>query len=319
MVGMNQYAPGVVKLTKAPSNDTCQNSIKAIEKAGTIFEDNMVSCKPLLKWPGGKMSEMREIVPRIPRHTRYFEPFFGGGSVFFNSISVPSFGNDRHSDLVLFYKYVKVKDERFYSLVFDFLSTWEKYPSRRKELYLDARKRYNQTKEMTERRAVDFFFIRELAYGGMFRVNQAGKFNVPFGNGYINKNIQGKIDTLNSVSVQRKMKLLEISNFDFEDFMQGFNFSRNDFMFVDPPYDSTFTQYGDHNFDKEDQKRLADILLQFKGKFMLVCQYTPLMDRLYKYKNIRFVFYDKQYRFNIKGRFNRSVQHSLITNYASDI
>ena len=82
------------------------------------MEFSPLSCKPLLKWPGGKRSELPMIVPKIPRHERYLEPFFGGGggSVYFDTISARSCAvNDIHPDLMGFYSVVKNQCERFFS------------------------------------------------------------------------------------------------------------------------------------------------------------------------------------------------------------
>ena len=96
-------------------------------------------------------------------------------------------------------------------------------------------------------------------------------------------------------------------------------FNEDDFMFVDPPYHCSFTNYGNNNFNIEDHKRLVNFLLSFKGRFMLVIQYTDLIKELYEARKLNIHLYDKKYRFNIKGRFSRAVQHELITNYDTNI
>ena len=274
-----------------------------------------MNCKPLLKWPGGKTDEISEIAPRIPPHNRYFEPFFGGGSVFFSHIDKPSYVNDSHHDLMKFYECVKNQDECFFSLLDSFIDDWNCRTDDREAIYMETRFRYNNIEETTIQKAVDFFILREYAYGGMFRVNKKGEFNVPFGHPYVKKDIQKKIDYLNSGIVFKKLKNLELHNLDFEEFCNNFKFNKTDFMFVDPPYHCVFTQYNGCSFDEPDQERLADYLLAFKGKFMLVTQYTDLMKGLYSSPKLSIHTYTKQYRFNIKGRFNRAVEHALITNY----
>ena len=276
---------------------------------------DVLCCKPLLKWPGGKKGELAEIAPRIPQHTRYFEPFFGGGSVYFDAIEKPSYANDTHPDLMMFYKCVKTSNNRFLTYIDEFMDEWSSRPEDRALIYLRIRARYNNTPNATIQKAFDFFILREYAYGGMFRFNSMGKFNVPFGHGYANKDIQKKLDYLSSIAVLKKLKKLSLSCVDFQTFVDGFDFSKNDFMFVDPPYNCTFTQYNKSSFTHLDQARLAAFLLRFKGKFMLVAQYTDMMKELYKSKKLTTHIYDKKYRFNIKGRFCRAVKHALITNY----
>ncbi len=276
-------------------------------------------CCPLLKWPGGKTSELQEIQPRIPKHKRYFEPFFGGGAVYFNTINTQAFVNDSHCELMLFYKMIKKQDTDFFALLNDFIEVWNKRSITRKEIYLQIRDRYNQNQSSDIEKALDFFILREYAYAGMFRVNSSGKFNVPFGAAYVNKNIQKKIDYLKSDAVIAKMNKLNISNNDFKYFLNEFSFNENDFMFVDPPYNCSFTKYGEEDFSLKDQDRLRDYLISFKGKFMLVTQYTDYIRKLYEPYNLYTYIYDKKYRFNIKGRFNRNAKHALITNYVPNI
>jgi DNA adenine methylase len=281
--------------------------------------DTNISCKPLLKWPGGKASELSEIAPRIPKHNRYFEPFFGGGSVYFNAINKQAYINDTHPDLMLFYKLVKTHNTKFFFLLDNFIFEWNSNKNEREAIYYKIRKRYNETNRLTIEKAVDFFILREYAYGGMFRVNLKGEFNVPFGYNYVNKDIQKKIDYLNSNSVLEKLSYAEIYTIDFQRFVNKFKFNKNDFMFVDPPYHCSFSKYDKDDFGVKDQERLANYLLNFKGKFMLVIQYTDLIKELYKSNKLNIYIYDKKYKFNIKGRFNRSVKHALITNYDTNI
>ena len=87
-------------------------------------------------------------------------------------------------------------------------------------------------------------------------------------------------------------------------------------MFVDPPYDSSFSKYDTLEFSEQDQRRLAEALMQFAGRFMLVCKATPLIEDLYGgVEHLRVHHYEYQYKFNIKGRFSRSSTHAMITNY----
>lgn len=278
----------------------------------------LTPCRPLLKWPGGKRSELPLIAPRIPEHSRYFEPFFGGGSVYFDAIDAESHANDLHPDLMEFYRCVKQDDERFFKHLYSIVEDWELAPLvERDAIYYDCRERYNASTLTTVQRAADFFLLRELAYGGMFRVNANGHFNVPFGRAYAkNKNLREKVDHLRSDAVVAKLKRLNLSALDFADFLDCFEFCQEDFMFVDPPYDSSFSKYDTVDFAEQDQRRLAEALVRFTGRFMLVCKATPLIEDLYHgAEHLRVHHYEYQYKFNIKGRFPRSSTHAMITNY----
>ena len=287
----------------------------------TIPMMGLEPCNPLLKWPGGKRLELRWIRPLIPPHTRYVEPFFGGGSVFFDAISAPSFGNDIHPDLMMFYAAVQGRDGAFFDLLYSLVEEWEAGGGvdARADLYYKARDLYN-TLAVSPQRSAYFFLLRSLAYGGMFRVNSNGLFNVPFGRAYAYSDdcLRNKVDYLQSHAVQRKIAHLSLSSLDFETFLDGMELRRDDFIFLDPPYDARFSKYH-ADFTGADQERLAQCLEGISARFMLVVKLTPLIEELYMGNGYAVQQYAFDYRFNIKGRFSRASTHVLITNYGSDI
>ncbi len=241
--------------------------------------------------------------------------------MFFDAITVPSYANDLHPDLMLFYASVQEQNSEFFELLFDYVDEWEWGTlDHREAMYYRAREHYNASHASTSYRAAYFFLIRQFAYGGMFRVNSGGDFNVPFGRayGYSNDLLRNKVEYLQSPTVREKMRLLSLSTLDFEDFLEGFELDGDDFVFLDPPYDSSFSKYhGD--FNELDQRRLAQCLERLAGKFMLVIKLTPLIENLYMANGYSVREYDFDYRFNIKGRFSRASKHVLITNYDTDL
>ena len=241
---------------------------------------------------------------------------------FFHAIDTMAHGNDTHRDLMIFYECVKNKCPIFSRLLYDWITGWEKSSLEGKSaMYYKVRDRYNKNNNATpSHRAVDFFLLRELAYGGMFRENAKGEFNVPFGRAYAhNKNLRGKVDYLHSGEVRTKMKQLTLHTLDFGVFLDQFDFNHDDFMFVDPPYDTSFSKYGCSDFDTSDQIRLSEHLKKFKGRFLLVCKLTPLTEKLYtQHHNFQVLYYNCRYKFNIKGRFPRESVHIRVTNYVPD-
>ena len=291
---------------------------QAIETVRLVDDGFLAPCQPLLKWPGGKRSEMPIIAPRIPKHKRYFEPFFGGGSVYFDTITASlSYANDSHADLMMFYHCVKQQSVDFFDVLFRFVEEWERATIEdRNALYYCLRNRYNSSNGSVSCRAAEFFLLRELAYGGMFRVNGNGEFNVPFGRQYAAKNLRAKVCYLQSGAVISKMRQLQLSTKDYAEFLSGFKFDKDDFVFLDPPYDTSFSQYDQTDFNADDQRELAHILYGLKARFMLVSKLTPLISQLYLELKRLFVYrYEYKYKFNIKGRFSRQSSHVLITNY----
>ena len=107
-----------------------------------------------------------------------------------------------------------------------------------------------------------FFFVRENAYASMFRYNRQGQFNVPYGGiSYNRKDIARKIAALQSPALQQHLAHTVIENMDFAAFLQKHAPMEDDFIFLDPPYDSEFSTYARNEFSKHDQERLAHYLL----------------------------------------------------------
>lgn len=162
-----------------------------------------------------------------------------------------------------------------------------------------------------------FYFIREYCYSSMFRYNTKGEFNVPYGGiSYNKKNFQRKIDYISSSTLQKHLKQTQIYNLDFEEFLNLVFPQKEDFIFVDPPYDSDFNNYSNNTFDRKDQERLAQYLIYTcPAKFMLVIKHTALIEKLYYRKGLYIHRFSKKYMVSFKGRNNRDAEHLLITNY----
>lgn len=161
-----------------------------------------------------------------------------------------------------------------------------------------------------------WFLVRELCYGSMFRYNRAGKFNIPYGGiAYNRKDLKVKSDYLFSKELALKLSGVRFFNLDFSDFIQIQNPGKNDFIFLDPPYDSEFSEYDRQSFTKEDQIRLAELLNIQVSKWMLVIKETPFIRSLYQKSGIYITGFDKTYMYNVRGRNERGVRHLIITNY----
>jgi len=162
-----------------------------------------------------------------------------------------------------------------------------------------------------------FYFIREYCYSSMFRYNSNGEFNVPYGGiSYNRKNFQRKIDYIKSKELQSHFVNTDIYNLDFEEFLDKIKLTKNDFIFLDPPYDTDFSSYVNNTFDKHDQERLANYLInKCSAKFMLVIKNTDFISDLYSDKGLYITSFDKTYMVSFKGRNHRDCEHLLITNY----
>jgi DNA adenine methylase len=163
-------------------------------------------------------------------------------------------------------------------------------------------------------KAANFYFIREYCYGSMFRYSKKSGFNIPYGGiSYNKKNFLAKIDYLFSSEVSELLSGAQLYNMDFEDFLNKINLTDRDFLFLDPPYDTDFSDYEGHKFDRADQKRLADYLRSVKARFILVIKNTDYIYDLYR-RDFRILSFDNRYTYNVRSRNNRVVKHLIITN-----
>ncbi len=162
-----------------------------------------------------------------------------------------------------------------------------------------------------------FVFIRNYAYSGMFRYNSNGEFNVPYGGiGYNHKLLDKKIDYYKSQKLKAHFKATNIFNMDFEDFFRNNPPQSNDFIFLDPPYDSTFNTYAKNEFSKNDQIRLANYLInECKGKWMMIIKNTPFIYSLYNKEKLTIKSFDKKYNVSFMNRNDRNAEHLIIMNY----
>lgn len=215
-----------------------------------------VAPKPFVKWAGGKRQLLPVITSHIPsKFERYFEPFLGGGAVFFSFVSKERktkwFISDLNSDLIL--SYVTIRD-KVKELVLSLENHAENYCKNQSTYYYKVR-------EANPKNEIDkvsrLIFLNKTCFNGLYRVNSKGKFNVPVGR-YVNPNIVNK-ENLFEVSKVLQSKDISIKCQDFEDALKGVG--HGDFVYLDPPYQpvsttASFTSYTDSDFDFSDQERL---------------------------------------------------------------
>ena len=167
-----------------------------------------------------------------------------------------------------------------------------------------------------QKKIANWYFIREFCYGGMFRFNRNGEFNVPYGGmNYNGKNFRAKVDYIFSKRVRAILTNTKTENKDFESLLKSLKLKKEDFVFLDPPYDTEFSEYEENPFTKKDQERLAKTLINLKAKWILIIKETDFILSLYKNKKgIKISKFDKEYTFNIKERNVRGVKHLIIHN-----
>lgn len=189
-----------------------------------------------------------------------------------------------------------------------------KLTAKKTAIYMCIRDIYNDFNGDESLHTACFYFLREYCYSSMFRFSKEGKFNVPYGGrSYDKKYMTSKIEQMKSKAMFDCLKATCIFNLDFEEFLNRFDLTSNDFLFLDPPYDSDFSTYDKNVFDKQEQRRLAKFLSNTAAKWMIIIKKTAFIYGLYKDFNI--YEYDKNYLVSFKNRNIKEAKHLLITNY----
>lgn len=187
-------------------------------------------------------------------------------------------------------------------------------------VYMNYRHMYNNTHIMLNNKVLHsalFFFMRNYAYSGMFRYSSKGEFNVPYGGiAYNSKLMSKKLNYYRSKPVSDHFAATKIYNLDFEAFLRKTKPTEDDFIFLDPPYDSEFSTYAQNVFTRDDQERLAKYLIdECRAKWMMIIKNTEFIFNLYKRDGINIRTFDKEYIVSFMNRNDKKVTHLLITNY----
>lgn len=189
----------------------------------------------------------------------------------------------------------------------------------RSAFYMSIRARYNRVRlagDWNELRLADFFFLREFTYAAMFRFNSRGEFNVPYGGvTYNRKSLTDKVNALFSPEMLARIQNTTWRCTDFGQFLAEAAPGPADFLFIDPPYDSDFSDYDNMHFGSRDQERLQQTLEGLSANVMVVIKDTPMIRRLYRSDRWRIEAADKTYMWTIKSRNDREASHLTITNY----
>lgn len=288
-------------------------------------EECSVQMNPVLKYRGGKSREIPRFLKYIPDdYNRYIEPFFGGGAVFFYLEPNDAIINDVNARLVTFYKQLRDNYPEMRSQLDALQIQYEKNQIEYKknkslepdkhvinpneELYYNMRKLFNHPDD-TFLDGVLYFFINKTAYSGMIRYNNSGEYNVPFGR-YPNFNT--------NLVTEQHSKLLQQAKLYNVDYSRIFDMAEeNDFIFLDPPYDCVFNDYGNidmmNGFDEGEHRRLAEDFRNLHCRALMIIGKTPLTEELYG----EYIYdeYYKNYSVNIKNRFNNNKMHIVVKNY----
>ena len=280
-----------------------------------IKEIKEVTLQPFTKWTGGKrqlLPVIRELMPKT--YNRYFEPFVGGGALFFDLAPKDAVINDFNAELINCYQQIKDNPQE----LIEILKVHQEYNS--KEYYLDLRSadRDERIDMMSEvQRAARILYMLRVNFNGLYRVNSKNQFNVPYGR-YKNPKIVDE-ELISAISVYLNNNQLEIKVGDFEKAIVDVR--TGDFVYFDPPYiplseTSAFTSYTHEGFSFADQVRLRDAFkrLSDTGAYvMLSNSSSALVEELYKDFNIHYV---EATRTNgAKSSSRGKISEIIVTNY----
>ncbi|MCK8826922.1 DNA adenine methylase [Natroniella acetigena] len=277
-----------------------------------MVKDNKL-IKPFVKWAGGKRQLLPELRKRIPKQmSTYYEPFVGAGAVLFDLQPEKAIINDANHELINAYKVIRDKVEQ---LIADL-----KTHQNEKDYYYETRAldRTTEYEELSDvKRASRILYLNKTCFNGLFRVNQKGQFNVPFGK-YKNPNIVNE-EVLRAVSGYLNNNEVKILSTDFE---EAIKYMRKEaFVYFDPPYHplsdtSSFTSYTRDGFDEADQKRLkklCDNLTKRGCRFLLSNSSADLILELYKDYTIEYI--DATRAINSKADQRGEIKEVLVRNY----
>lgn len=251
----------------------------------------IISARPFLKWAGGKNKLIPQYERFFPKEfNTYYEPFLGGGAVFFHLKQTrPEFKavlTDINADLINVYRCVKSNVDELLEILKEHQIKHENNDCPNKSKYVHyyyyiRENSYNTSLE----KAARMIYLNRTCFNGLYRVNPKGKFNVPMGK-YKNPKIYNP-ELLHSAS-----EALQYAEIEVRDFKEVLNYARNsdDFVYFDPPYyplnsTSEFTAYTSASFSKEDQIKLKEVFAQLASqgvKVLLSNSECEFIQELYK-------------------------------------
>jgi DNA adenine methylase len=251
-----------------------------------MLEVKEKAAKPFMKWAGGKGKLLPQLQQFFPSDFKnYFEPFFGGGAVFFSlQHTGRSYINDINDTLMEAYEHLRDDIER----VIKELKVLEAHyheldEADRQDFYYKQRINFNSLTAGVSK-TVLLIFLNKTCFNGLYRENSKGEFNVPFGR-YANPTI---CDEDNLRAVSKRLKSTVITSQPYKNAVK--NAKKGDFIYFDPPYlplnaTSSFTAYHEDGFTAYDQELLRDLFVELDERgcyVMLSNSSAPLMLELYK-------------------------------------
>lgn len=269
-----------------------------------------VKPKPFVKWAGGKSQLLEQMNYYFPTEfNAYFEPFLGGGAVFFHLLPKKATLSDSNDELMNVYRVIQKKPVELMQALDGH------YPHRKSKEYYYRIRGLNPEELTPVERAARTIFLNKTCYNGLYRVNSEGKFNVPFGR-YKNPTLY---DRANILAVSAALSCKTLKTADYRDVCEEAR--KGDFIYLDPPYQplsktASFTSYTKEAFGEREQEELARVFRKLDGRgcrVMLSNSSTSFIRSLYDGYHI--VPLRATRAINCKPSGRKAIEELLIMNY----
>lgn len=280
------------------------DAFNAVAGKTTIHYLDRARAYPFVKWAGGKRALVPEIVKLLPHQFgQYWEPFCGGGAVFFaldsriNSAQL----SDVNRELMLTYAMLRKNAEGVIELL-------EEHAEKHDKKYYQKIREEGHSYQSPLKIAARFIYLNKTCYNGLYRVNQSGQFNVPMGN-YKKPAICDR-DNLEAVGEVLAKATIKTQSF------EKIRPAKGDFVYCDPPYDETYQGYTEQGFDEKQQTALRDAATDWHKQgvhFVISSSDTPLIRKLYRAKKFRMVAVSAPRSISCKAKDRDHVTEWLIT------
>ena len=280
----------------------------------------MLKGKPFVKWAGGKRQILDKLIKYVPEDfNTYYEPFVGGGALFFELSPKNAVINDSNEELINVFRCIK--DEEKLTKMCNELNHHEANHS--EEYYYKIRNidrdknKFNRLSDY--KRAARTIYLNKACFNGLYRVNSKGEFNVPFGKKLKVNTYEGQ--NIGIIHAYLNFNNIKILSIDFEEAVK--DAKEGDFIYFDPPYDSdtsTFNNYTEDGFSKDEQIRLSNVFknLSDRGCYVMLSNHnTILINELYKDFYIHKITAKRN--INSNGKKRGKVEEVIITNYEIDL
>ncbi|MCM8738262.1 Dam family site-specific DNA-(adenine-N6)-methyltransferase [Azospirillum sp. A1-3] len=266
--------------------------------------EKKIKLNPFVKWAGGKQGIASNLIRYFPvKYGKYYEPFVGGGSVLFTLQPECAMISDANTWLIDTYQAIKEDWNAVAEALMEMPNT--------KEFFLDLRAQCPRALPRAQK-AANFIYLNKTCFRGLFRVNQRGQFNVPYGN-YDRR----YFDPANLQAVAEFLNNVDLRHGDFKISLQ--DVQEGDFVYLDPPYyklggHSEFNRYTDQQFRANDHVRLAEVCREMTSRgvhWIMSNSNTEFIRELYSsyyIENIR-----NRREINLKSG-NRDIDELLISN-----